>query len=167
VLQIRPIEIADATPIAALYAANREFLMPWEPRRDEAFFTPAGQRARIEGMHADPGSYNCVIEEDGAPLGMISLTAIVRGPAQSGNLGYWVAKSANGRGVATRVTALMLDRAFGELGLHRVQAGTLLHNLGSQTVLKRNGFEEIGVARSYLLIEGRWQDMMLFQRVAQ
>ncbi len=60
----------------------------------------------------------------------------------------------------------MIDIAFGELGLHRLQAGTLVHNTGSQKVLERNGFERIGLARAYLKIAGRWQDHILFQRIS-
>ena len=67
---------------------------------------------------------------------------------------------ANGREVALRQ---MLALAFGELGLHRVEAGTLLHNVRSQRVLERNGFVRFGLAPRYLRIEGRWQDHVLFQ----
>ena len=59
-----------------------------------------------------------------------------------------------------------LDLAFGELGLHRVQAATLPHNAASQRVLTNNGFALIGVAPRYLRIAGRWQDHLLFQRLA-
>jgi [ribosomal protein S5]-alanine N-acetyltransferase len=77
-----------------------------------------------------------------------------------------VASEANGRGVATEAVRQILAVAFETLGLHRVQAATLPHNAGSQKVLARNGFERIGHARSYLHIDGRWQDHILFHRVA-
>ena len=53
--------------------------------------------------------------------------------------------------------------AFGDLRLHRVEAGTLLHNAGSQRVLERNGFVRYGVAPAYLNIAGSWQDHALYQ----
>lgn len=55
--------------------------------------------------------------------------------------------------------------AFDDLGLHRIQAGTLLHNVRSQRLLERTGFEQIGVAPSYLNIAGGWQDHALYQVV--
>jgi ribosomal-protein-alanine N-acetyltransferase len=55
--------------------------------------------------------------------------------------------------------------AFDELGLHRVEAGTLVHDAGSQRVLERNGFTRYGLAPQYLRIAGRWQDHVLFQRL--
>jgi [ribosomal protein S5]-alanine N-acetyltransferase len=57
----------------------------------------------------------------------------------------------------------MLHIAFGELGLHRVQAGTMLRNERSQRVLERAGFARYGVAPAYLKIAGRWEDHILYQ----
>ena len=93
---------------------------------------------------------------------------MVRAPHfRSANLGYFVAREANGRGVATRAIGIALGEAFGRLGLHRVEAGTLTDNIASQRVLEKNGFERIGVARDYLRIAGVWRDHVLFQRLAE
>ena len=168
-IHIRPATIADATALSSLYTANWSFLEPWEPARDDTFLTPAGQEARLAMAEAEREggtSYRCVICDDQDIVGMVSLSAIERGPVQSAHLGYWVAQAANGRGVATTAVAAMLELAFGGLGLHRLQAGTLVHNAGSQKVLMRNGFERIGLAKSYLKIAGEWQDHILFQRLA-
>jgi ribosomal-protein-alanine N-acetyltransferase len=168
-ITIRPAMVADADELARLYTANREFLQPWDPIRGDEFFTAEGQLARMRAAEADrhAGLGNrCVILDDDTIAGMVSLTAIERGPAQSAHLGYWVGQASNGRGVATEAVRLILALAFDNHGLHRVQAGTLLHNTPSQKVLERNGFERIGVARAYLLIAGAWQDHLLFQRLA-
>lgn len=53
--------------------------------------------------------------------------------------------------------------SFDELGLHRIQAGTLVDNLRSQRVLERNGFVRFGLAPRYLHIGGTWQDHVLYQ----
>jgi ribosomal-protein-alanine N-acetyltransferase len=50
-------------------------------------------------------------------------------------------------------------------GLHRVEAGTLLHNAASQRVLERCGFEYYGLAPKFLFIDGAWQDHKLYQRI--
>jgi ribosomal-protein-alanine N-acetyltransferase len=168
VITIRPATVTDAAELAALYAANRDFLRPWEPVREDDFFTTEGQRARLHATEVDRRngtSDRFVIQEQGTIVGMVSLTAIERGPAESAHLGYWVGQDANGRGVATEAVRQVLATAFDIHGLHRVQAGTLLHNAGSQKVLSRNGFEEIGRARRYLKIAGEWQDHILFQRL--
>ena len=60
----------------------------------------------------------------------------------------------------------IVEYAFGEAGLHRLEAGTLVDNVASQRVLEKNVFERFGLARRYLLIAGEWRDHVLFERVA-
>jgi ribosomal-protein-alanine N-acetyltransferase len=166
---IRPAVRADAAELAALFAAQREHLAPWDPRRDPGFYTRAGQRARLTAVERDRAAgtaFRHLILEDGELAGEIALSNVVRRAFQSGNLGYWVAGERCGRGVATAAVAAICRLAFGELELHRVEAGTLLHNIGSQVVLDRNGFAPFGVAASYLRIAGAWCDHVLFQRIA-
>ncbi|HUZ88604.1 MAG TPA: GNAT family protein, partial [Candidatus Acidoferrales bacterium] len=68
-----------------------------------------------------------------------------------------------GRGLATAAVRNLVQIAFEEWGLHRIEAGTLLDNVRSQRVLERNGFVRFGVARGYLLIAARWQDHALYE----
>ena len=65
-----------------------------------------------------------------------------------------------------RATAEMVSIAFGELGLHRVQAGTQPENLASQRVLIKNSFRQYGYAPEYLKLAGEWRDELLCQRLA-
>lgn len=164
---IRPIALDDAEAIASLRREGRDYLAPWEPDRGEAAFTAEGVRSEIEAAFARAGAgvgLTYAIEDDGRLVGQIFLNSIVRGPYfRSCSTGYWVAKSAAGRGIATEAVRLAKDAAFGELGLSRVQAETLIDNKASQKVLKRNGFEPIGLAPAYLKIAGKWQDHLLFQ----
>jgi ribosomal-protein-alanine N-acetyltransferase len=106
-----------------------------------------------------------VILLEGRVVGRINVNNVVRGSFLSGDLGYWVAEAATGRGVATAAVSVMVRSAFGEDGLHRLQAGTLVDNVASQRVLRRNRFERIGVAPRYLRIAGEWRDHVLFQLV--
>jgi ribosomal-protein-alanine N-acetyltransferase len=166
---IRPVELADAPALAALYSANREFLRPFEPRRPDAFFTVAGQqeRARAEAANAQAGRrYAHVILDGEEVAGMIAIDNVIRGAGQMGSLGYFVDRARGGRGLATRAVAAAVEKAFDSLALHRLQAGTLLDNVASQRVLEKNGFERFGLAPRYLNIADRWQDHVLFQRLA-
>lgn len=162
---IRLATVEDSAALAELLRMNREFLAPWEPMRSDKFFTTDGQRQAIEDAlleHERGVSSPHVILSDGGIVGRVTLSNIVRGPFQSCNLGYWVDSAHNGRGLATAAVREIVDLALGELGLHRVQAGTLKHNIGSQRVLERNGFRRFGVAPAYLKIAGRWQDHVLY-----
>jgi [ribosomal protein S5]-alanine N-acetyltransferase len=167
----RLISPEDAPVLAQLLRLNREFLAPWEPLRDDDYFTEDRQRMVIENAlreHQEGRNLPLVIV-DGAVgvVGRITLNNIVRGAFQSSSVGYWVSETAGGRGVATAALKQAISVAFGELGLHRLQAETLLHNVASQKVLERNGFVRIGMAPSYLKIAGRWQDFILYQLINQ
>lgn len=152
-----------------LVRVNREFLAPWEPVRGEDYFTADGQRAAIRGALAryEQGSAlpHVILGDGGRVAGRITLNGIVRGPFQSCSMGYWVGAADNGRGLATAAVRDIIRVAFEELGLHRVQAETLLHNLRSQRVLERNGFVRFGMAPAYLNIAGQWQDHAMYQLV--
>jgi [ribosomal protein S5]-alanine N-acetyltransferase len=167
---IRPAVRSDAGALAALFAAQREHLAPWDPRREHGFFTRAGQRARLAGVERDRAAgiaHRFLILEAGELAGEVAITNVVLRSFQSANLGYWVAGERCGRGVATAAVAAICEFAFRELELHRLEAGTLLHNLGSQIVLDRNGFVPFGVAPDYLRIAGAWCDHVLFQRTGE
>jgi [ribosomal protein S5]-alanine N-acetyltransferase len=159
---IRPLAVSDAPDLLALRLANREFMAPFDPVRPEEFFT---LEAQTEAARNQEGLSFAILDE--AELaGVVALSNVVYAAFRSANLGYWVDARRNGRGLATRAVAALAEHAFGPLGLHRLEAGTLVDNVASQRVLEKNRFELIGLARNYLHIGGAWRDHMLFQRTA-
>ena len=167
----RLLELGDAEALAGLVARNREFLAPWEPARLETYFTLDGQVTVVTealARYEDGGQLpRVILDETGAVVGRINLNTIVRGPFQSASVGYWLAQQAGGRGLASAAVAEMVTTGFRDLGLHRLEAGTIPENVRSQAVLLRNGFEQYGYAHRYLSIAGRWQDHLLFQRITE
>jgi ribosomal-protein-alanine N-acetyltransferase len=166
---IRPVTVDDAEELSALYRANREFLAPFEPARDERFYTFEGTRERLVQFQRDAGvgaGWRFVIVDDGSIAGVVSVVDVIRGALQLANVGYWVDRERNGRGLAGAAVAEVVSLAFGELGLHRLEAGTLPENAKSQRVLEKNGFERYGFAHKLLLIGGEWRDHVLFERLA-
>lgn len=165
----RLVTLDDVEVLAELVSANRGFMRPFEPVRAPEYFTVDGQRAVVAEFleqHAQGRALpHLVLDDGGRVVGRIVLSAIAYGPFRSANLGYWVDRAHNGRGLATAATADMVRRAFDDLGLHRVSAGALEHNLASRRVLERNGFVRYGLAPRYLNIAGRWQDHVLYQRL--
>jgi [ribosomal protein S5]-alanine N-acetyltransferase len=152
---------ADADELAGIYRTNRDFLQPFEPTRPEDFFTAEVQRERIERIGDD--RWRWAIEDEGRIVGVISLGDVLRESLQLANVGYFVAQAFNGRGLATRAVADVVRFAFGEAGLHRLEAGTLPDNHASQRVLEKNGFVRYGLARGLLKIDGVWRDHVLFE----
>src|SRR5690625_3436424 len=165
----RLVTTGDARVLAELLLENRAFLAPWEPIREDRFFTPEGQFERIRNWlreHAEGRVLPQVILDDAQRVvGCITLNNIVRGPFLSSTVGYWLSESHNGRGLATKAVAETVETAFADVGLHRLEAGTLPHNTASQRVLLRNGFTEFGRAPDYLRIAGEWQEHILYQLI--
>ncbi|UEL28337.1 GNAT family N-acetyltransferase [Pseudarthrobacter sp. L1SW] len=181
-LHIRLLEDGDAAALAAAYQRNRGHLAPWEPERDDAFFTPEQQAEIIRakrGQHMLGSEIPWVLvkEDDagagragtrsrsGRVVGTVTLTGIVRGPFLSANIGYWIDGGLTGQGIGTAAVLFAANYARTALGLHRIQAATLLHNTASRRILHRAGFQEIGVAPEYLKIAGKWQDHLLHQLI--
>ncbi len=165
---MRLLATTDAAALAQAYRDNRDHLTPWEPSRDDTFFTPAGQAERtatqLAGLAAGT-EVPWVLTRDEHIVGTITLTGIVRGPLLSAHVGYWVDVRLQGQGVGSAALDTVLLYAREELGLHRVQASVLPRNTPSRTVLERAGFTLIGLAPSYLRIAGSWQDHLLYQRI--
>jgi [ribosomal protein S5]-alanine N-acetyltransferase len=162
----RLIDLEDAPLLTELVQLNREFLSPWEPIRPDGYFTVDGQRRTIEDVlrqYDQQLALPHVILENGEIVGRVTLSNIVRGAFQSCHLGFWVSAARNGRGLATGAVRHIAHEAFVGLRLHRIEAGTLRHNLASQRVLERNGFVRFGVAPRYLNIAGHWQDHAMYQ----
>jgi ribosomal-protein-alanine N-acetyltransferase len=165
---LRPLSIGDATALAEAYRDNRDHLARWDPTRTEDFFTRAGQESEIERVLHEQETGTAVpllLAEGSRIVGRVNLSGVVRGPFLSANLGYWIDARFAGRGLMTAAVGATADLARDELGLHRIQAGTLVHNRASQSVLERCGFTRFGLAPQYLRIAGRWQDHVLFQRI--
>ncbi len=167
-VRIRLLRGSDAERLGAAYRRNRDHLAPWEPARSGEFFTTEGQSANIGGklgMFAAGTGVPWILLAGDDAVGAMTLSGIVRGPFRSANLGYWVDREFNGKGIGSAAVAHVLGAAQSALGLHRIQAATLPHNAASQRVLQRAGFQKIGLAPEYLQIAGAWQDHVLFQRV--
>ncbi|GAA1728608.1 ribosomal protein S5-alanine N-acetyltransferase [Isoptericola hypogeus] len=158
----------DGTALADAYDRNREHLEPWEPARPVTFYAAEYHARQVPVQlleHSSGRSVPLVMERDGEIVGRVNLSDIVRGSFCSAHLGYWVDGRLAGRGLMTAAVEAACAHARDELGLHRVQAATLLHNEASQRVLARTAFERIGTAPRYLKIAGQWQDHALFQRI--
>jgi len=165
--EVRPLRIEDVEAVAAAYRRNREHLAPWDPVRTEDFFTTQGQQVALEHQLALVEGHQAaawVLEYGGVVVGRVNLNNLVHGVLRSGTLGYWVDHAHLRKGLAVAGVEHACAEAL-KVGLHRVEAGTMVHNLASQSVLLRAGFEHYGTAPKLLLIAGAWRDHHLYQRI--
>lgn len=164
---LRPPRPRDWRAWARLRHRSQAFLTPWEPTWPDDALERAAFRRRLR-QYADEmrqgKGYTFLIfrRSDNALVGGISLMNLRRGVAQTATLGYWIGAPYARTGYMSEALSAVLDFAFDTLGLHRVEAASLPHNVASQGLLRKVGFTEEGHAREYLRINGRWQDHVLF-----
>ena len=152
---------------AELRESSAEFLTPWEPvwsadhlsRRSFTNRVYWAQRAEAQGT-AVP--FLLIRRQDQQLLGAITLDNIRRGPAQCGTIGYWVGEPFSRRGYMREAILSVVHHAFAALDLSRVEAACLPENAASRGVLEKTGFKYEGVAQSYLQINGRWRNHVLY-----
>jgi ribosomal-protein-alanine N-acetyltransferase len=160
-IRLRPARPDHAEAVAEALVRNRAHMRPWGPDRAPDFYTEQAQANRL----ADPAARRWNFVDGGRVVGEITLSDISLGPFRSAHVGYWIDGEYTGRGLATRAVEEVCRAAREELGLHRVEASTILANEASQRVLAKCGFELIGMAPRYLHINGEWRDHRLFQRI--
>jgi [ribosomal protein S5]-alanine N-acetyltransferase len=149
---------------------SRNFLEPWEPSwaRDELERAAYRERLSRYARERRDGSghiYFIFLAQSGQLIGGITLGHIKRGVAQSGVIGYWMGEKFAGQGYMSEAVDVIKRHAFGPLALHRLEAACIPDNERSVRLLKKAGFELEGRFRSYLKINGRWRDHLLFSCV--
>ena len=168
---LRAPQTRDWEAWAALRAASRDFLVPWEPTWPHDALTRAAFRRRLrryEQDSRDDSGYAFYIFNGGddALLGGVTLSNVRRGVTQSCSLGYWIGEFHARKGYMRDALGALLLFIFREMGLHRVEAACIPTNEASRRLLQRLGFTQEGYARRYLCINGVWQDHLLFAMLA-
>jgi len=172
-VELHPLRRRDAHDWSRLRQANESWLSPWEPTSAvpwPARHTPTAYSAmrRAVARRARLGtSVPFAIRVEGRLAGQVTIDNIVRGALRSGYLGYWIDRRIAGRGMASLAVALVCDHAFGDVGLHRVQADIRPENLPSQRLVDRLGFRQEGLLRRYLDIDGDWRDHLGYALLAE
>jgi ribosomal-protein-alanine N-acetyltransferase len=166
-VRLRPVRLRDGAQWSRIRLADRAHLEPWEPSTDldwEARHAISTWPSVCSGLRSEARKGRMlpfVIEVDGQFSGQLTIGNVTHGALRSGWIGYWVASTTTGGGVATGALALGVDHAFGRVRLHRLEATVRPENVASRAVLARIGFREEGLLRRYLEVDGAWRDHLL------
>lgn len=165
VVRLRPWQLDDIPDrILSVFGHSSVQRFSWPETRnyteaDARRFFFEQEQARIEGTalsfaFVEPGDLTAV-------LGGGSLYGIDHVQARAA-VGYWLAPTARGRGVATRATRLLARWAFAGLGVARLELTCAPDNERSQRVAERCGFVREGVLRSHMTFKGSRRDSVMF-----
>lgn len=166
-LTLRPPIHSDYRAWAALRRDSEAFLKPWEPtwasdHLSRKAFTNRVYWAQRSIANGTAMPLFLVRREDNGLLGAITLDHIRRGPAQSGITGYWIGEPFARQGYMREAIQAVVHHAFTVMDLSRIEAGCLPENTASRRLLELCGYKYEGVAQSYLQINGRWRNHVLY-----
>jgi ribosomal-protein-alanine N-acetyltransferase len=169
-ITLRVPQSGDYAEWAALREKSRAFLTPWEPTWPADDLSRGAFRRRLKRYADDLRgdlAYAFLIfrSDDNAMVGGLTLANIRRGVAQAGSIGYWTGAPFAHQGYMTAATRALVPYCFGTLRLHRLEAACIPGNAASIRLLEKTGFQREGYARSYLCINGIWQDHLLYARL--
>lgn len=164
---LRPPEHGDYRSWSGLRDASRDFLTPWEPTWAQDHLSRKSFTNRVYWAQRSISNGTAVPlflirRSDSALLGAITLDHIRRGPAQAGTTGYWIGQPYARHGYMREAITALVHYAFTTLEISRIEAGCLPENVPSRRLLEQCGYKYEGVAQSYLQINGRWRNHVLY-----
>ena len=167
-LDLRLLEERHADEVFAVVDANRAHLREWLPWVDDSKSpddTRAFIRRSLERFARNDG-FNCGIRHEGQVVGCIGLHYI-KWTSRKTEIGYWLAESAQGRGIMTRACRALTGHLIEDLKLNRVEIRCASGNQRSRAVPKRIGFTEEAILRQAIVLHGEFQDDVVYAMLAQ
>ena len=164
---VRQLEEADAEELNDVVAANREFLsewLPWPPMQTLEITREFIVRSRTQAPENQ--GFQAAIIDGGRLVGGIGFHRL-DWQNRTTTIGYWLAESAQRRGLATAAVSALIDHAFGSWKLNRIEIRAGVGNLRSRAIPERLGFTEEGLLREAELIGGRYIDHVVYGILAR
>jgi ribosomal-protein-serine acetyltransferase len=160
-------EDSDAEELYDLTAVNREMLAEWMPWAAGATLESTREFVRSRRLEfARGGGFSALIVERERIVGSIGFPQLNR-DKRTCEIGYWLGRSAQGRGTVTLATRALIDHAFDAWKLHRVTIQAGVGNLRSRAVAERLGFTLEGVLRdAERYADGHYIDLAVYGLLA-
>lgn len=149
---------------------NLDWLQPWEatvPTGPERSLRFHRLRRLLDRAAREGRLLPFVIEADGQVQGQIQLFDIMWGSRWTASAGYWLARDATGRGLASWALAMLIDHAIHDVGLHRIEVAIRPENAASLAVAQRLGLVDEGYRVGLVHVDGAWRDHREFVVTAE
>ncbi len=162
-ITLKMLEVSDAEAIFALVDASRAYLRQWLPWVD-ATQSVHDTRSFIQctlDQHAEENGLACRITFQGHVAGVIGIDRIDWTNLLT-EIGYWLRPDYQGRGIMTKSCRALVNYAFAELGLHRVEIRAAPGNVKSLAIPQRLGFTREGMLREAERLYDRFVDSVVY-----
>lgn len=166
-IEIRMFEESEAETVFALVDRNREYLrqwLIWVDRSDSPEVTR--QFIRDSKLHYEnKESLSAGIWLNGELVGATGVVGY-EWHNRMLEIGYWLSADHQGKGIMTRAVTALIDDAFDNLGMNRVEIHCATGNLPSRAIPERLGFKRDGVMREAGLLNGQFVDKVIYSMLA-
>jgi ribosomal-protein-serine acetyltransferase len=164
--RLRALSESDGDELHALIERNRSELARWMSWAEQTREQTLDFIRRARAAEAEKGALQRAILAEGQIVGMVGLPAIDQAN-RSAEIGYWLDARERGRGTMTAAVAALVDHAFGELALNRLEIRTDIHNARSRALAERLRFQYEGTLRqSYRVNDKRYGDDAVYSLLA-
>jgi ribosomal-protein-alanine N-acetyltransferase len=164
-VMLRPLAANDFRAWSEVRRRNAEWLTVWEPSRPGHQPDPVTDRsafaARCQQRDRDRAAgtaFQFGLFVDNQIAGEVNLNNVIRGAMQSGTIGYWIDQRHAGHAYVAEAVVVVLQFAFEQLLLHRIEICIVPRNARSRRVVEKLGIRDEGLAERYLEINGTWED---------
>jgi L-amino acid N-acyltransferase YncA len=156
----RPARADDADTICGIYNEGIEDRATLETEAR----TPEERRSWLAAR--DARHPVVVVESDGVVIGWASLNVFNARDAYRhvADVSVYVARASRGKGAGTALLGRLVELAR-EIGFHKLVLAGFPWNAASVALYRKIGFREVGVYREQGLMDGRWVDVVLMERL--
>ena len=165
-VELRAPHYSDFDQWRSIRENSKTFLELWEPKRGSEFFKRKAFNNRVrwarKSFKAGQAYQFFIFDTFETLLGSITIDNIRKAPSNAATLGYWLGRKHTGKGFMKEAVLAVIDFSFNKLNLSRLEAATLPENRPSRGLLEKVGFKYEGVGQSYLQINGRWRNHVLY-----
>jgi ribosomal-protein-serine acetyltransferase len=162
-IELRIFEPLDAGELFWLVDSNRRYLRQWLPWIDG--IQSPGQFFSVIQMwqknYQEGSSRHFGIRYRGTLAGSVSLHGIDWNNSQA-SIGYYLSEKLQGRGITIRTVKAVINHAFHDLGLNRIEIRCGKNNHKSKAIPKKLGFYEEGVIRDGEFLNGTFHDLIVY-----
>ena len=167
-LELRPVDERLAEELTALVRRDLAHLRPWMPWATERYSVEDARefiRRQIRQYAEDQGFATLIIHR-GRVAGSIGYNNI-DWPNRKTDIGYWLGADFQGRGLMTRSCRALVEHAFRELRLNRVEIYCAVENVRSRRIPERLGFTQEGTHRQAEWVHDHFKDLVAYSMLAR
>lgn len=165
--KIRLIEERHAEEFFALVNRNYERLLHWCPWLSEVE-TIEKTRGFLRGKlvrFAEGNGFTAGFFEENSLIGVIALEYVDKTNMMT-EIGYWLDAQVTGKGLITKACSILVEYAFSELKMNRVQIRCASENMRSRAIPEKLGFTQEGVMRQAEKLSDRFVDLVIYGMLA-